>query len=229
METMKYENANNILPKELLNEVQKYAAGRLLYIPSGDERRNWGEVSGYREKLQKRNLMICNMYANGMTISDLADKYFLSLDSIKKIIYSKYRAKNLDYSATMESAVNYANAGLAEEWIHSFLLLTCYEFKISEQLVVEDNIYIGLVKFPIRLIQNEEIDDIEINHKLDIQDMPPIIIRFTDNKFYILLHKKIYTKLKKCKVNAYPAFILMNKNDYMIYKKHYEQNLFFIN
>lgn len=31
---MKYENANDILPEELIKEIQKYAAGKLLYICS---------------------------------------------------------------------------------------------------------------------------------------------------------------------------------------------------
>lgn len=39
---MKYENANDILPKDLLEQVQKIAGGRLLYIPiAGDK--NYGE------------------------------------------------------------------------------------------------------------------------------------------------------------------------------------------
>lgn len=55
---MKYGNASSILPKELLREVQKYAAGKLLYIPSREEKRAWSETFGYREQLQKRNRMI---------------------------------------------------------------------------------------------------------------------------------------------------------------------------
>ncbi len=34
---MKYENANNILPPELIRQIQKYAAGKLLYIPQKEE------------------------------------------------------------------------------------------------------------------------------------------------------------------------------------------------
>lgn len=39
---MKYENAKDVLPKELLEELKKYAAGKLLYVPLGDKKRNWG-------------------------------------------------------------------------------------------------------------------------------------------------------------------------------------------
>lgn len=72
---MKYENARDILPEVLLIEIQKHAAGKLLYIPSGDDKRAWGEASGYREQLLKRNRMIRNKYAHGITVSELADEY----------------------------------------------------------------------------------------------------------------------------------------------------------
>lgn len=94
---MKYENASDIIPEKLLKEIQKYAAGKLLYIPTEDKRA-WGEKSGYRDQLQRRNIMIRNKYANGVTVSELADKYFLSLDSIKKIIYSKKNDRHFTYA-----------------------------------------------------------------------------------------------------------------------------------
>lgn len=55
---MKYENAKEILPAQLLAEVQKYVGGKLLYIPVENESKSWGEASGYRQKLLKRNYMI---------------------------------------------------------------------------------------------------------------------------------------------------------------------------
>ncbi len=81
-----------------MKEIQKYAAGKLLYVSSGEEKRAWGETSGYREQLQKRNRMIRNKYAHGLTVSELADEYFLSLDSIKKIIYSKTKYELIQWA-----------------------------------------------------------------------------------------------------------------------------------
>ena len=80
---MKYENAKEVLPEALLKEVQKYAGGKLLYIPVENETKGWGEASGYRQKLLKRNVMICNRYKSGVTLSELAEEYFLSLDSMQ--------------------------------------------------------------------------------------------------------------------------------------------------
>ena len=62
---MKYENAKDILPAKLLEEVQKYAEGKLIYIPKAEKPKGWGEASGYRDKLNKRNSMICSRYSAG--------------------------------------------------------------------------------------------------------------------------------------------------------------------
>ena len=87
--SVKYENAKDVLPPELLAEVQKVAGGRLLYVPIAEEAKSWGTESGYRQKLLKRNQTIYNEYVAGKTVSELADEFFLSTDSIKKIVYGK--------------------------------------------------------------------------------------------------------------------------------------------
>ena len=38
---MKYENAADILPEDLLKRVQKFAAGRLIYVPETIGKRSW--------------------------------------------------------------------------------------------------------------------------------------------------------------------------------------------
>ena len=45
---MRYLNASDILPDELLREIQKYTQGEAIYIPREQERRKWGESSGSR-------------------------------------------------------------------------------------------------------------------------------------------------------------------------------------
>ena len=86
---MKYENAKDILPASLLREVQKYAEGKAIYIPKRERSKGWGEASGYREKLNKRNALICSRYGAGAGIMELAEEFFLSPESIKKIVYGK--------------------------------------------------------------------------------------------------------------------------------------------
>lgn len=85
---MNYKNANDVFPKELLKEIQKYACGCLVYFPNEKETKSWGSVSGKKEFLRQRNLNIKKEYKNGKTIYELSKKYYLSHYTIKKIIYS---------------------------------------------------------------------------------------------------------------------------------------------
>ncbi len=87
---MKYKNANNILPEHLILEIQQYIQGEYLYIPAQPLYcKRWGEKSGIRKILAHRNKEIIDKYKQGYTIIDLADEYFLSIHSIKQIIYKK--------------------------------------------------------------------------------------------------------------------------------------------
>ena len=87
---MKYINANAILPDMLVEELQKYVQAGYIYIPAKDEQhKSWGELSGYRKELAKRNAIIIMEYKNGVSVAELADRYFLSGSAIRKIIYQK--------------------------------------------------------------------------------------------------------------------------------------------
>lgn len=87
---MKYKNANTILPEELVKELQKYIQAGYIYVPAKDEqRRAWGELSGYREELRRRNQKIASEYSQGISVEKLASRYCLSMSAIRKIIYQK--------------------------------------------------------------------------------------------------------------------------------------------
>ena len=83
---MKYQNAKDYLTRELYEQLQKQAGGRLLYVPTAGEKKSWGEVSGERVKLRKRNAMICREYAEGMSVAQLSNEWYLSIASIRKIL-----------------------------------------------------------------------------------------------------------------------------------------------
>lgn len=84
---MKYKNASDILPENLLKEVQKYAAGETLYFPKDKERKKWGEGTGAREYFRERNAEIRQKYLQKMSIEHLADEYCLSVETIRKIVF----------------------------------------------------------------------------------------------------------------------------------------------
>ena len=83
---MKYRNAGEILPEELLKELQKYVSGETLYIPSASERKGWGESSGARRYYRERNAAIREKFAAGATMAQLGEEYALSVDAIRKIL-----------------------------------------------------------------------------------------------------------------------------------------------
>jgi Mor family transcriptional regulator len=87
---MKYVNANNILPEKLIAEIQKYVQGETLYIPKPEKSfRKWGSRSGARKHIDDRNASIRKEFKNGKSISQLSADYFLSNETIKKIVYSQ--------------------------------------------------------------------------------------------------------------------------------------------
>ena len=87
---MRYVNAHEVLPEELLMEIQKYVQGDLIYIPKPEkERIQWGVLSGERQRLQKRNEQIKKQFQNGVALQELAGQYHLSIETIKKIIYRR--------------------------------------------------------------------------------------------------------------------------------------------
>ena len=84
---MKYKNAQDILPDQLLKELQKYVSGETIYVPNVQTRKQWGESSGARLYYRQRNEEIREKFRSGATIDDLAKDYGLSTDSIRKIVY----------------------------------------------------------------------------------------------------------------------------------------------
>ncbi|MBS4538764.1 hypothetical protein GOQ27_09830 [Clostridium sp. D2Q-11] len=86
---MSYKKGIEVLPAHLLEEVQKYIDGTLIYIPKKGKRVGWGYSSGIRNAIDKRNKIIVEMFRMGKCIDEIADRFFLSEETIKKIIYSK--------------------------------------------------------------------------------------------------------------------------------------------
>lgn len=85
---MKYRNASEILPDELLKELQKYAPGEILYIPSDKTRKKWGADTGAKVFYEQRNQDIRHKYFHlKTTIEALCQEYNLSDETIRKILY----------------------------------------------------------------------------------------------------------------------------------------------
>lgn len=84
---MRYIKAEDVLPVELLAQVQRYVDGTYIYIPRKQEnKRSWGEGSGYRGELRRRNQAIRSDHRSGAAVETLAEKYHLSPKSIARIL-----------------------------------------------------------------------------------------------------------------------------------------------
>jgi len=90
---MKYLKAQNVLPEELVEIIQKYVDGEFIYIPrKNGEQKLWGEKSGARRSLKERNTQIYGQYKDGISISELSKVYYLSEQSIRRIISQETRS-----------------------------------------------------------------------------------------------------------------------------------------
>lgn len=94
---MKYENANDVLPKDLLEQVQKIAGGRLLYIPIAGDKKLWGEKNGNRFRVKMRNREIREKFASGASAGTLSAEYFLTPETIRNIIYEKKEMQSMTF------------------------------------------------------------------------------------------------------------------------------------
>lgn len=94
---MKYRKANSVLPEELIIEIQKYIDGEFIYIPRklGKEM-SWGEKSGTKKYLRDRNSNILLKYLQGSKVEELSEEYYLSEQSIRRIIYQEKRMLKID-------------------------------------------------------------------------------------------------------------------------------------
>jgi hypothetical protein len=85
---MKYRNASEILPDDLLKELQKYVTGEILYVPSDKGRKKWGTDTGARQFYEQRNEEIRRKYyRHKVTPDQLSKEYCLSDDTIRSILY----------------------------------------------------------------------------------------------------------------------------------------------
>ncbi|AZN40445.1 CD3324 family protein [Paenibacillus albus] len=102
---MNYKNGKDVLPPNLLKELQSYIQGELLYIPKPhNERAAWGEKSGSRIMIKRRNDEIFQHYVTGSSVQELERQYHLSSESIRKIIMKTRSASAIKVQSEYDAA-----------------------------------------------------------------------------------------------------------------------------
>ncbi len=145
---MKYENARDIFPPDLLKQIQRYVSGKTIYIPAAETRR-WGETSGYRRFLRDRNRDIRKIFREGCSIDQISKEFCLSVETIRRIVYSKKEDFIMDYACTLTNAIECGEHGMIEEWVHAYLLSDGDNKPFSDGLRLFDRIFHPPVSFPL--------------------------------------------------------------------------------
>ena len=85
---MSYLRAEEVLPKELIEAIQQYVSGENIYIPCV-EKKDWGSQTETRKYYSERNREIYDKSRRGVSTVILAQEYFLSEKSMRRIIKSE--------------------------------------------------------------------------------------------------------------------------------------------
>lgn len=227
---MNYENAADVLPEDLLKRVQKFAAGKLIYVPETAGKRSWGETSGYKRYLEERNQEIKEKFISGTTIENLADEYNLSVESIKKIVYTKSENKNLKYRSSLSSAKEFSEAGKLEDWVHLFLLSDGHNKAFSDGLKQFDRYYLGPFTMPLSLFFRCCGPEENIKYQVNAEwfekrvqslmkalqsndDMPPLIAHYVDRGFELCDGNHRFEALTRLGVKEYPVIVWMTEKE----------------
>lgn len=90
---MGYNNGKQILPIELIKQIQQYVDGESIYIPKREETvKCWGQNTDTRRFLNRRDIEIYQKYLNGCRVVELSQEYHISTQGIYKIL-SKQKGK----------------------------------------------------------------------------------------------------------------------------------------
>ena len=125
---------------EAFLEVARQFGGETVYIPNLCQLRN-----------SARNRDIRARFAIGETIDQLAERYHLSCESIKRIVYCRKESIQMEYQGTLSSAQEWSRQGMLEEWVHAYLLSDGHNEPFSDGLKMVDRMFLGPVKMPLAL------------------------------------------------------------------------------
>jgi len=103
---VKYRNAMEILPPQLLRQLQELAQGEILYVPKA-KRETWGAATGARAFYSERDCEIRKQFSRGAGLEKLGEKHFISEDAVKKIVYGKGEKRMKENVETKSAEIDY--------------------------------------------------------------------------------------------------------------------------
>ena len=89
---MRYARAQDLIPAELLAQLQQYVDGAYLYVPRKQGNHlSWGERTQSKQETARRNAAIFHDAQQGSSVEALAERYFLSEKTIRRILLEERR------------------------------------------------------------------------------------------------------------------------------------------
>lgn len=93
---MRYVRAQDVLPPDLLDQLQLYVDGAYLYVPrKGENRLSWGARTHSKEETRARNQEIFLRAQAGEPPARLAEVYFLTEKTIRRILSQEKKRLSL--------------------------------------------------------------------------------------------------------------------------------------
>ncbi len=125
----------------------------------------------------------------------------LPKDTIKKIVYSKKASDELVFCPDIESAREYNNNELLEEWLHTYLLFERKNKAFSDGLYMEKRYYLGPIAMPLKLLKRSSGPEAGMKWQVDAETfearvldwqekiradrfLPPVIVWSTRQRDY---------------------------------------------
>ncbi len=111
---MSYIRAENVLPKELIAQIQQYVSGTSIYIPC-KEKKVWGSQTKSKYYYKVRNQEIWEKHHKGNSAKSLAEEYSLTEKSIQRIL-RRTHMENYQYITLLDRP---ELKDAAASWFHS--------------------------------------------------------------------------------------------------------------
>ena len=179
---MKYRNAKDCLPEELLEEIMEYVEGTYIYIPKKEEnKKQWGNETAFRREMELRNQKIYEHFLIGMSYGEIAEMYHLSEKSIRRIVLEERKKSEMEKMYVNEIIKNYGIVGEAKQ-----IYTSAWDIGGEYVLKKYEN-------------KKELINNVKMLKTLEKEQVPvPQIVKTVDEKDYV--EEKQYwlltTKLK---------------------------------
>lgn len=178
---MKYINANQIFPQELLEKLQEYVQGKYIYIPIKNKKKSVS-ATDYKVEIDKRDAHIYTKYLEGVCNKSLAQMYNLSDSSIRRIII-KQKGANDPMKESINNVV--ANWGLTSVEVKQ-IYDTAWQIGEDYILKVYDNL--SKLERNLKMIQALQKKDIPVGRIICNKENESYV---TEGEHYYFLAEKL--------------------------------------